>query len=132
MNLKELMKEYLQEEGFKVKEEDYGIEFRYHGMNFLCADPEGDDTFLQISMPNIYRVDEENRLRALELCNMLTWNRKVVKLAIINDTVWINFEVLVDTTPELGDIVPRALTMISQTFDAFCAGIEKEDDEVAQ
>lgn len=125
MNLKELMKEYLQEEGFKVTEEEYGLDFRYHGANFVYFNLEGDESFLQVSMPYLYKVDEENRIQALEVCNKLTCDRKVVKIVLIDDEVWINFEVLVDTTPELGDIMPRALNMLSQAREQFYSEMEK-------
>jgi len=133
MNLKALMKEYLHEEGFKASDEEYGLSFRYRGRNIIFKNEEGDASFLQLLMPGICMIDETNRSQALEVCNKLTWGRKVVKLSVLDDSVWISFEILVDTTPEFDEFVPRALHMLCQARDSFYAEMEKaQQDEDAQ
>ena len=42
--------------------------------------------------------------------------------------VWVAFEILADTTPELGDIVPRAINLLDGGRIAFLARLEEMAD----
>ena len=113
MNLKELMMQFLQEEGYCPKEDEYGIDFKCEGRSFTLLYDSNDDQFFRLMMPNIFQVTDENRDAVLEALNVTNANVKVVKAYTpIPQSVWIGFEVLVDSTPVLADIVPRALAML--------------------
>lgn len=126
MNLKELMKEYLQEEGFCPKEDEYGLDFKCEGRMFSFIYDEDDEMYFRLMMPNIFEVTDENRDIVLKALNETNKNIKVIKAYTpIPDAVWIGFEVLVDSTPVLGDIVPRALSMLRGAQRAFYEAIEQ-------
>jgi hypothetical protein len=126
MNLKELMKQYLQEEGFCPKEDEYGLDFKCEGRMFSFIYDEDDEMYFRLMMPNIFEVTDENRDIVLKALNETNKNIKVVKAYTpIPDAVWIGFEVLVDSTPVLGDIVPRALGMLRGAQRAFYEAIEQ-------
>jgi hypothetical protein len=42
--------------------------------------------------------------------------------------VWVAFEILADTTPEIGDIMPRAITLLKGGRIAFLARLEEMAD----
>ena len=91
----ELM-EYLATEGLRPQKEDYGIFFRFQMLNFAVFWDEDDDHFLRISIPNIFDVDENNRIDALTVSNTINMERKVVKALVTDNSVWISAEQLLD------------------------------------
>lgn len=113
MNLKELMKQFLTEEGFCPKEDEYGIDFKCEGRAFTFIYDEEDQQYFRLMMPNIYEVTDENRDEVLRALNVTNASVKVVKAYTpIPQSVWIGFEVLLDSTPVLADLVPRGLAML--------------------
>lgn len=130
MNVKELMKEYLHDEGYKVNEEDFGLAFRYQGRNIIFNDNSDDETFFSLTMANIYEAKEEEVPNVLKVCNDICAERKVIKAILNSDRdVWLHFEILIDTTPELSDIVPRALNMLLQGRLIFYKKLEELENK---
>ena len=98
MNLKELMLNYLREEGFCPKEEEYGLAFKCEGLNFIFFYDEDDDQYFRLMMPGIFDVTEENFPAVLLAMNKVNSEMKVVKAYTpVPDAVWIGFEVIVDS-----------------------------------
>ena len=126
MNLKELTKQYLQEEGFCPKESELGLDFKCEGRIFAFVYDEEDDQYFRLMMPNIYEVTDENREAVLNALNKTNAAVKVVKAYTpIPDAVWVGFEVLVDSTPVIADIMPRALSMLRAAQHSFYEAIEE-------
>ncbi len=108
MNLKKLMMLYLQEEGFCPKETEFGLEFKCEGRTFVFFHDSDDEQYFRLMMPNIFDVTDENRDAVMYALNETNATVKVVKAYTpIPQSVWIGFEVLVDSTPILADMVPR-------------------------
>ena len=125
MNLKELMMQYLREEGFCPKEDEYGIDFKCEGNSFAFLYDEDDDQYFRLTMPNIYEVTDENRDEVLRALNETNDRVKVAKVYTpIPTYVWAAFEMLVDSTPVLDDIVPRALATLRGARMAFYEAIQ--------
>lgn len=126
MSLKELMKQYLQEEGFCPKEDEYSIDFKCEGRNYAFFYDDDDDQYFRLMMPNIYEVTDENRDAVLRALNATNTSIKVVKAYTpIPQAVWVGFEVLVDSTPVLADFMPRALNMLRTAQQTFYEEIQK-------
>lgn len=126
MNLKELMLQYLKEEGFCPKEDEYSIDFKCEGRTFAFLYDNDDDQYFRLMMPNIFEVTDENREVVLRALNETNSSVKVVKAYTpIPQAVWIGFEVLVDSTPVLADIVPRGLNMLRTAQRTFYEEIQK-------
>jgi hypothetical protein len=104
--------EYLANEGLRPQKEDFGIFFRYQMLNFIIHWDEEDDHFIRFSIPNIFDVDDNNRLDVLMVCNALNMERKVIKAITAQESVWITAEQLLDQTPVYDDIIPRTLGML--------------------
>ena len=126
MNLKELMLNYLREEGFCPKEEEFGIAFKCDGLNFLFFYDADDDQYFRLMMPGIFDVTEENLPAVLVAMNKVNSDMKVVKIYTpVPDSVWIGFEVLVDNTPVLADFVPRGMNMLRAAQRKFYEAIQQ-------
>jgi hypothetical protein len=109
---KDDIRQYLASEGLQPEEKSYGFYFRYQMRNFFIEYDEDDDQYLRIIMPGIYEANEDNLLEVLQACNEVDQSRKVIKCYVSDEDVDLAAELLVDETPILGDIVPRALGML--------------------
>ena len=120
------MLQYLKEEGFCPKEDEYSIDFKCEGRTFAFLYDNDDDQYFRLMMPNIFEVTDENREVVLRALNETNSSVKVVKAYTpIPQAVWIGFEVLVDSTPVLADIVPRGLNMLRTAQRTFYEEIQK-------
>ena len=70
----------------------------------------------------------------MRVMNEVNNSIKVVKLYTMetededgksDNSVWVGFEILADTTPEVKDIVPRALSLLRAARDVFFAKLEE-------
>ena len=102
MNLKELMLNYLREEGFCPKEEEFGLAFKCEGLNFIFFYDEEDDRYFRLMMPGIFDVTEENFPAVLLAMNKVNSELKVVKAYTpVPHEVWVGFEVITANHPNL-------------------------------
>lgn len=126
MNLKELMLNYLREEGFCPKEEEYGITFKCEGLNFIFFYDADDDQYYRLMMPGIFDVTEENFPAVLLAMNKVNSEIKIVKAYTpVPDEVWLGFEVVVDSTPVLSDFVPRSINTLRAAQKKFYEAIQQ-------
>ena len=132
-----MMMEFLAEEGFRPHETEFGIAFKSEGINFLYFKDEDDEQYFRLMMPAIFVVTEDNEDTVLSVMNDVNGTIKVVKLYTMDiededgkseKSVWAAFEILADTTPELNDIVPRAIALLRGARIAFLAKLEEVAD----
>ena len=116
MSTVNMMMEYLQKEGYMPKRESYGISFRYQMKNYIFFDNDDDPSFFQLIMPGVLDVTDANRDRVYRAMDAMNGSVKVAKASTYNDEVWIFAELLIDSTPQLGDIVPRALGILQHAY----------------
>jgi hypothetical protein len=137
MDLNKLMMEFLAEEGFRPHETEFGIAFKQEGINFLYFKDEDDEQYFRLMMPAIFVVTEDNEDTIMRVMNDVNGTIKVVKLYTMDmddengkseTSVWVAFEILADTTPELSDIVPRALALLRSARITFLAKLEEVAD----
>ncbi len=137
MDLNKMMIDYLAEEGYRPHETEFGIAFKIEGYNYLYFKDEDDEQYFRLMMPAIFQVTEDNEDTIMRAMNDVNSNIKVVKLYTMDmqdengkkDTsVWVAFEILADTTPELKDIVPRAISLLQGARYAFLAKLEQLAD----
>ena len=138
MDLKKLMMNYLAEEGFRPHETPFGIAFKNDGFNFLYFKDEDDEQYFRLMMPAIFEVTEDNEDTIMQVMNDVNGSIKVVKLYTMDlededgkkeKSVWVAFEILADTTPELGDIVPRAINLLQGARIAFLTRLQEIADK---
>lgn len=137
MDLNKLMIDFLAEEGFRPHETPFGIAFKKEGFNFLYFKDEDDEQYFRLMMPAIFVVTEDNEETIMRAMNDVNGNIKVVKLYTMEmedpdgkkeTSVWVAFEILADSTPELGDIVPRAINLLQGARVAFLSKLEELAD----
>lgn len=116
---KEDIGKYLASEGLQPQERDFGYYFRYQMRNFFIEYDDEDEQYLRIIMPGIYEVDENNLVDVLTAANVVDRDRKVVKCFVLDEDVHVATELLIDATPNLEDIVPRALGMLLGAQECF-------------
>lgn len=131
------MIDFLAEEGFRPHETPFGIAFKKEGFNFLYFKDEDDEQYFRLMMPAIFVVTEDNEETIMRAMNDVNGNIKVVKLYTMEmedpdgkkeTSVWVAFEILADSTPELGDIVPRAINLLQGARVAFLSKLEELAD----
>jgi len=121
MKTSELVIDFLRQQGFcpEVDESNGNVVFKFQMANFLFVNNDEDEEFFQLLMPYIYEVTEDNREMVLEACNKLNQGIKVCKACVLGDNVWLFFEILLDHTPDVADIVPRALQILQAARQEF-------------
>ena len=113
MKTSEMVFEYLKSQGLVPKiDEDNDIIFKYQMLTFIYFNNDDDEQFFRLALPGIFDVTEENRTTVLEAMNEVNKRMKVVKAYIPREDVWIAAEIMMDSTPELDDIVPRLLNIL--------------------
>ena len=125
MKTSELLFNYLKEEGLVPKFNDNGnIAFKYQMRNFLFFVDDNDNAFFNLTLPCIYDVTDDNRMAVFEAMNQVNESTKVVKLTIANNSVWCATEIMMDSTPEMEDLVPRLLNILLTSREKFYKAIE--------
>ena len=91
--MKEKIMEAFAQLGFNLTEvENLGYAFSYEGINYLYLNSDDDEEFLNISVPGIYEVDEENATTYLAVCEKINSLRKYVEAYTFGDSLWIFYE----------------------------------------
>lgn len=121
MKTSELVKEFLQKQGIRYDElPTWDIVFKYEMRTFIYDNNDSlDERFFKIILPRIYEVTPANRNRVLEEVNRVTRLVKVAKTFVIENSVWVTFEILLDSTPNISDLMPRALEILLHSHREF-------------
>lgn len=112
MNASDLVENWLKSQGFRSERDNDGdLRFRYQGANLFCSNDDGDNQFLRILMPGIYKV-EGDRTRVLEAINTISRDIKAIKAFLIEDHLWLSIEMFIDSTPDIDDFIERCLDIL--------------------
>lgn len=112
--------QFLKKEGLMPEVMDNNnIIFKYQMRTFMYVENDEDASFFQLMMPAIYDVTDDNRDAVLVAANNITKGYKIVKCVVMDDNVWLSAETLLDSSPQLEDIVPRFLELLINVQQAF-------------
>jgi hypothetical protein len=79
--------------GFQLEEmEGFGYGFQYEGINYLFMPNEDDEEFLNISVPAILEINDDNIHAALMLMDKMNSTLKYVKANKLNDSMGLFYE----------------------------------------
>lgn len=79
--------------GFQLEEmEGFGYGFRYEGINYLYMPNDDDEDFLNIAVPAIVEINDENAHAAHMLMDKINSTLKYVKANKLGDSVWLFYE----------------------------------------
>ena len=117
MNVKELMKRFLEEEGFKYEFEDDAYYFKFQGVKLHCILLENHEMLLYIAAS----YDTKNLLRyaVLDLCNELNQTSMLKHFLMDDDTAVVSYEDFIEpdiSNEELLDI----LEILSHGASHYC------------
>lgn len=79
--------------GFQLEEmEGFGYGFQYEGINYLYMPNDDDEDFLNIAVPAIVEINDENAHAAHLLMDKLNSTLKYVKANKLGDSMWLFYE----------------------------------------
>lgn len=79
--------------GFQLEEmEGFGYGFRYEGINYLYMPNDDDEDLLNIAVPAIVEINDENVHAAHMLMDKLNSTLKYVKANKLGDSMWLFYE----------------------------------------
>jgi hypothetical protein len=120
MKTSEMVFNYLKSQGLMPEFDDRNnIIFKYQMRTFLYFNNDEDEQFFNLTMPRIYDVTDDNRMAVFEAINQVNETTKVVKLTIAGDSVWCATEIMLDSTPEMDDLMPRMLGILMNSQQKF-------------
>ena len=91
--MKEKILEAFKALGFEMEElEGMGYGFDYEGKHFLYMYNEDDEDFLNISLPGVLDIDNENDTTFYQVMDKLNGTLKYVKAYKLNNSMWLFYE----------------------------------------
>lgn len=131
MTNKELVRNFLKQEGYKYEELETVFRFRAQGLNLVCEADESDSMFVRIVAPVIFSLSdspEVSRGQVLEACNHLIEKIKALKVYLDSDgDVMLTIELFItEQSTDLTAVMNRSLNILGQTRFEFISQI-KED-----
>lgn len=120
----EYLKNFLEEEGYKIKdEEENHFSFKYQGTLYVAF--KNDLPFLQIViMCEASRYDSEKLMR---VCNMMNGNKFVIKFVYVPPSVWVSYEFAPNYTTTNEDF-QRILDVLNRSSDELFDALNSEED----
>lgn len=114
------LKNFLQEEGFRLNEESSYISFKFQGSTFIAFKSES--PFLQIVM--ICNTKSYSRSQLLEVCNTMNSDKFVIKFVVSDENVWCSYE-FQPTENTKSDEFETALYLIDKASDELFEKLSK-------
>lgn len=137
MTAKDLVVKFLKENNIQPEKTEFGMRFFLEDWSFLLWEDPDDPAFFRLMLPGIFDVTDENFAETILCCNQINMDYKVVKALVYSFdaekkgdeemNVWISFEQILDKTPEVGDLVPRAVNSMLNAAHDFVQKMTEED-----
>lgn len=134
MDVKGLVSKYLKSQGIVATKNELGLNFTFEGWNFLFWNDADDPMFFRLTLPGIFDVTDDNFAKAIMACNNINWNYKVVKAVLYEfedgkdkgASVWMCYEQMLDSTPQVEELIPRAVHSLIAATEAFTKEMMEE------
>ena len=137
MTAKDLVAKFLKENGIEPENTEFGMRFFYENWSFLLWNDPEDPAFFRLMLPGVFDVTDDNFAEAIISCNQINIDYKVLKALVFTFegekkdeeemNVWISFEQILDNTPEVDDIVPRAINSMMNAAHDFVQMMSEVD-----
>lgn len=119
MTNNELVRNFLQQEGYKFEETANVFRFKAQGLNLVCEATERDPMFIRIVAPVIYSMSDRpeiSREQVLAACNKLVEQFKCLKVYLDGDgDVMLAVELFIyKESNDLSAILERSFTILGQ------------------
>lgn len=131
MTNKELVRAFLQQEGYKFEEKGDVFHFKAQGLHLVCEASERDSMFVRIIAPVIYSVSDNPgipREKVLEACNHLVEQIKTLKVYMDREgDVMLAIELFIsDETQDFSPILERSINILGQGRFDFAKQIQED------
>lgn len=115
--------------GFNLKDtESFGYSFNYEGINCLYMYNEDDENFLNISVPGIYDLEENNKEKYEELKEKINSTLKYIKAYTLGDSLWLFYERELLDNDDLEEVIRRMILHLTAALMFARDAIEKMDN----
>ena len=115
--------------GFNLEDnESLGYHFYYEGINFLYMYNEDDEDFLNISVPGIYALEDDNKEGYNALQEKINSTLKYVKAYTLGDSLWIFYERDLLGNEDLEEVIRHMILHLAAALMFARDSIEKIDN----
>ncbi len=116
--------DYLASEGYKPSiDEDDDVVFKAEGYSFYVDNDKSDDTYLQIVLPYIMELDEDDFLSsmaAMAACNQITQNKKIVQAYVSDDgDVMLCTDTYIGSAGNMNEFIDSSIIFMIRAISAF-------------
>ena len=116
--------DYLASEGYKPSiDEDDDVVFKAEGYSFYVDNDKSDDTYLQIVLPYIMELDEDDflsNMAAMAACNQITQNKKIVQAYISDDgDVMLCTDTYIGSAGNMTEFIDSSIIFMIRAISAF-------------
>lgn len=128
--MKEKILEAFKALGFKMEElEGLGYSFEYEGKNFLYMYNEDDEDFLNIALPAVLDIDDENNVGFYQLMDKINSTLKYVKAYKLNDSMWFFYERELFGGEDMTQILSRMILHLEAGFMFLRRAMDNWEDD---
>ena len=115
--------------GFNLEDtESLGYTFNYEGINFLYMYNEDDENFLNISVPGIYDLEENNKEKYDALKEKINSTLKYIKAYTLGNSLWLFYERDLLGNEDLEETIRRMILHLAAALMFARDTIEKMDN----
>ena len=127
--MKEKILEAFKALGFEMEElEGMGYGFQYEGKHFLYMYNEDDEDFLNISLPGVLDIDDENNTTFYQVMDKLNGTLKYVKAYKLNDSMWLFYERELFGGEDLKQVLSRMILHLAAALMFLRRAMANSDD----
>lgn len=128
----QMVRLWLESEGLKYDQPDFGIAFRYQGGSFVVPDNPNDPQYFNVAMPMVFEASDHPEIpteKILEVCNHITQRYKVVKASADKDyDCALTCEQFLPREADPGEIMERMLNVMLQARVEFHFLLTRKED----
>lgn len=114
--MKEKILEAFSELGFNLENVEFGYTFNYEGINMLLMLSDDDENFLNIAVPGIVELDEDNAAILCALMDKVNSTVKYVKTYVLGESVWLFYERELFGEDDLSQLISRMILRLESAL----------------
>lgn len=127
--MKEKILEAFENLGFNLKDtESLGYTFNYESINYLYMYNEDDEDFLNISVPSIYDLEENNKEKYEALKEKINSTLKYIKAYTLGGSLWLFYERNLLGKEDLEEVIRRMILHLAAALMFARGVIDKMDN----
>lgn len=127
--MKDKILEAFENLGFNLKDtESLGYTFNYESINYLYMYNEDDEDFLNISVPSIYDLGENNKEKYEALKEKINSTLKYIKAYTLGGSLWLFYERNLLGKEDLEEVIRRMILHLAAALMFARGVIDKMDN----